>query len=144
MTRHRAHGTLLKMSDGLTTPTFTTVAQVRDIRGPSMTRGIDANPDHDMTGGIDKIADALYDGGQVSFDIAWDPQNATHSSTTGLRAALRAGTLKDFKIVFPDTDTSEIAFSAYVTECTPDAPVNNGMLTCSVTLEISGDVTETT
>lgn len=144
MARNRAHGTLLKMSDGATTPAFTTIAQVRDIRGPSITRGVDANPDHDMSGGIDKIADALYDGGQVTFDIAWDPANATHGGATGLRAVQLAGTLRDFKLIFPDAQTTEQNFSAYVTEMTPAAPANRGMLTCSVTLEVSGDVAETT
>lgn len=144
MTRFRSHGTLLKMSDGLTTPTFSTVAQVRDIRGPNISRGVDANADHDMAGGIDKIADGLYDGGQITFDIAWDPTGATHNGTTGLRAALKAGTLKDFKIVLPNTAATELSFSGYVTEMTPSMPANKGMLTCSVTIEVSGDHTETT
>lgn len=141
MTRFRAHGTLLQMSDGLTTPTFATIAQVRDIRGPSLTRGVDANPDHDMSGGLQKVADALYDGGQVTFDIAYDPQGASHLA---LRAAAKAGTLKDFKIVFPDTGTSEITFSGYVTEFQVSMPANRGMLAATVTIEVTDDLTETT
>lgn len=144
MTRFRAHGTLLQISDMLSTPAFATVAQVRDIRGPSLTRGVDATPDHDMSGGIDKVADALYDGGQVTFDLAWDPQNATHGGSTGLRARLKDGSLTNFKIIFPDTGTSEITFSGYVVEMTPNAPANRGYLTASVTIEVSGDTTETT
>lgn len=144
MARHRGHGTLLKMSDMAGTPVFTTIAQVRDIRGPSVTRGVEGNPDHDMSGGIDKVADALYDGGQVTFDIAWDPDGATHSGAAGLRPAHLAGTIRDFRIDWPNSGSATTTFSAYVTEMTPSAPANRGWLTCSVVLDVSGDVVEAT
>jgi len=97
MSKYGSHGTLLKMGDGSASPTYTTIAQVVDGSGPGISRGVTPTPTHDDTGGLDKIADGLYDGGQVTLTIEYDPAGATHDATTGLMSVMQSGALRGFQ-----------------------------------------------
>ncbi|GMV06718.1 MAG: hypothetical protein AMXMBFR53_29930 [Gemmatimonadota bacterium] len=142
MTRHNAHGTLLKMSDMAGTPTFTTIAQIIRVAGPNMTRGTTEAVDHDSTTAKDFLPDALYDGGEVTFVIHYDPPAATHNAAAGLKKALKDGDIRDFQLIYPDPGAAQDAFSAYVTAFGGEAESNNGKLMANVTLKVSGAITE--
>lgn len=135
-----AFGTLLKIGDGGDPENFTTIANVYDIRGPELELRTAEVTSHSSTGGWAEYVGTILDGGQVTFDIGYDPADSTHDATTGLINDMENRTSRNFKVVFPDTGNTEWSFTALVTGFAPDAPVD-GELRASVTLKITGQPT---
>lgn len=138
-----SHGTLLKIGNGGTpTETFTTIGMVGDISGPSFELGTEEATSHDSS--WREYVPTLLSGGEVSFDVFFDPADTTHySAAAGSLYYAQSNKVKNnFKLVLPDPGAMEIAFGAYVTGLEIKADVE-GVLTMSVTLQISGAVTIT-
>lgn len=136
----RAHGTLLKVSDmDATSPTFTTVAEVTNISGPSLSRETFDLTSHSSTGGYREFGIGLIDAGEVTLDINYVPSNATHDNSTGLLSLISQSSndSTDFELVFPDTDETTWSFSGFVTAFSPTAPVGD-LLGASVTVKVTG------
>jgi hypothetical protein len=87
---------------------------------------------------IEKIM-GLADEGQLGFEMNYVPANTYHAA---LRAARAAHALTHFKLVFPDTGATEWTFIGYVVNFTVSGGVN-APLKASVSIEISGAITET-
>lgn len=136
-----AFGTLLKIGDGASpTETFTTIAEVTDIGGPSLKLATIEATSHSSTDGwIEKIG-GLLDGGELSFDVSFIPTNATQNFSTGLIYAMVNRTVRNFKLVFPNLSATTWAFAALVTGFEPKEPIDD-KLSASVTLEITGKPT---
>lgn len=135
---YSSFGTLLKLGDGGGPETFTTIAEVRDIQGPSLTLNTEDATNHSSAGGWEeKIATTLA-GGQVKFECNFIPGHATHSQAAGFIKDLKNKTLRNFQLVFPSATTWTLA--AYVASVEPKAPVK-GILRADVTLEITGQPT---
>lgn len=134
-------GTLLKIGDGGSpTETFTTIAEVGDINGVSLKQETEDVTNHSSPGGFKEKKPTILDAGQVKFSVNFIPTNATHSNTSGLIKDLVNKTLRNFKLVFPDTGSTTWAFSAYVAAVETKAVVK-GILKADVTLEITGQPT---
>lgn len=130
-------GTLLQIGDGGGPEVFTTMAEVLSISGPNETREtLDVTNMDSPNNTREKIL-ALKDSGSVTFDMNFLGTNAQQNQ---LKTDMDAGTLRNFKIVMPGT-VRTFAFAALVTELSKDFPVDS-QITASVTLEISGPVTE--
>jgi predicted secreted protein len=138
MTNYSAFGTLLQIDDGM--GSFTTIGQVVNITGPGLSQDRIDVTTHSSPGGWREKVGGILDGGEVTFEINYDPADATHNATTGLIDDLQNRILRNFKLVFPDTANTEWLFSALVGEFEPAAP-HDGKLTGSVTLDISGPPT---
>jgi predicted secreted protein len=133
-----SHGTLIKRGDGATpTEAFTTIAMVKDIKGPGRSLGTEEVTNQSSTAA--EFVAGVPDSGEVAFDMNYDPADTGHQ---GLITDMTSRTLRNFKIVFPDTGSAEYAFAAFVTKFETDMKVK-GALTASVTLKISGAVTFT-
>jgi len=76
----------------------------------------------------------IKDGGDCSFEIAYDPSDASH---TALEADIDGGS-KDVSIAWSDATTC--TFSAIITSFSPSAAIDD-KLTCSVGMKITGAVT---
>lgn len=133
-------GALLQQGDGGTPENFSTIYEVQDISGPSLSLDTEETTNHSSTNGWYEIVGTILHGGEVSFECNYSPTAATHDASTGLIKDMEDRTLRNFQLVFPDGSSTTWSFSAYVTEFEPDVPVN-GRLGCSVTLEISGEPT---
>ena len=133
-------GTLLQVGDGDPTETFTTIAEVKDIRGPKIKQNSEEATNHSSPNGWEEFVGHTKGGGTVVFDVNFVPTGATHDASTGLLADLVAGTLRNFQLVFPDSGSTTWAFAALVQDFEPGAPVK-GILTASITLQISGEPT---
>lgn len=145
MAKHSGHGIQLQMGDGAATEAFTTVAQVESLTPPGWTQGTEAVPSHDDAagGGVDKLIDALYDGGQVTATILEDLDDATHDETTGLRGKQGQTSSTNWKIVYPNS-LGTVEFAAFLTNYTPQGiAANSGRIRADITLDISGDITLT-
>lgn len=131
-----AYGVLLKRGDGGTpTETFTTIAEVKSISGPSMSADVIDVTTHSSAAigaGREKIA-SLIDWGEVSFDLNFIPTNTQHKQ---LLADLNARGKHNWKIVFPDAGPTEWAFEGIVTNFEMDMPVDD-VLGASLTITIT-------
>jgi len=133
-----AFGTLLKRGDGADPEEFTPIAEVQDIRPPSLGADTEEVTHQESPDGWREYIVTLLDGGEVSFDLNFIPTNATHNASSGLLKDYSARQKRNYQVVFPDGTTWE--FAALVTNFEADAPVG-GKLSASVTLKITGKPT---
>lgn len=132
---------LLQIGDGATpTENFTTIAEVKDISGPSLSLNPVGVTNQSSTGGWAEFIGGLLDAGEVTFDINYLPTHATHNAATGLIRDLVNRTKRNFKLIFPNAGATTWAFTALVTAFSPSEPVADA-LTASVSLKISGQPT---
>lgn len=136
----KAFATLLKIGDGADPEVFTTVAEVTNIGGPSLSLGTEDVTSHSSTDGWREFVATLLDGGEVSIEGNYVPGEATHDATSGLINDMENRTKRNFELVFPDSGATTWAFPALVTNFTPAAPVE-GKLGFSATLKITGKPT---
>ncbi len=131
-------GLKLKMGDGASpTEMFTTIGEVTNVSGP------DESTDSIEVTSFDSLAkefvSALADSGQVQFDMNFVGVDAKQQA---LRADLRAGTLRNFKIIIPDdaveTACSTVAFAGHVTNLSGPKAGANAAITQSCTVKVSG------
>ncbi len=134
-------GTFIKVGDGATSETFTTIAEVKDISGPSASLDTEEVTNHSSPSGWDEHVATILRGGDVTFDLNYLPTAATQNASTGLTADKNARTLRNFELVFTDSSTTTYSFAAFVKGVSPSAPVS-GSLSASVTLGISGPITQ--
>jgi hypothetical protein len=112
----------------------TAVVAVRDIAGPGIsTTVIDASTRDSRA---KAFLPGMYDGGEITFDIAYDPDTATHGAT-GIVALQLAGTVSSWVVTFPDTTPATCTFSGFVTGFSVKAPMDD-LLSADVTVKVSG------
>lgn len=134
-----SHGTLLKLGDGAGSEVFTTIAEVKDISGPQLSRASHDATSHSSSGWKEKVA-GIKDGGTVTFSINWVPNNATHDGSTGLLAKFLSTSANNFKIVENTSSPLTWTFAGIVTAFNTSKPVD-GIRGGDVTIDITGAVT---
>ena len=135
MAKYSGYDVLLKVNQG---GSYVAMAQVRDLGGPSLkqdtveTTHRDGNKWREFAGG-------LKDGGEVTFDVVYDPALDSHKAgaAPGFVHMLNNGTVGDFQLVWPTTPAQTCTFFALVTAVNPNAPMGDA-LTADVTLKITG------
>lgn len=136
-------GTLLKIGNGATpTETFTTIAEVRDISGPSFAVGTEDVTNHDSSGWREHIP-TIIEAGQVTFDVNFKGDATQGFGSGSLYDDMIGKKKRNFQIVLPSGvgASNDIgSFAAYVTGFELAAPVE-GVLSASITLQITGAVT---
>jgi len=146
MAEYAGYRVLLKR---LTTPpsTFTAVAQVADLSGPSVeSEQIEAShrADGDPANMWRRYVAGMKDGGEVTFTLIFDPDEPSHDPTlsTSMYALAASGELDVFQLDFPGagTDRTTATFDAFVSGMDIAAPLEDA-LTQDVTLKVSGPVT---
>lgn len=130
----------LQRGDGGGTEVFTTIAEVTSVKGPSEKAAqIDATS-FDSTG-MEYIS-GLSDSGEVTFDVNFVGSDAQQQ---GLRTDLRAGTVRNFRLILNDhlTTPTTVAFAAIVTAA-PELNIGvNQVVKGSCSLKVSGTPTWT-
>ena len=116
MGKFAAKGTLLQLSDGGGPPTFTTLANVRNISGPSLAQDPVEVSCHESASFYREFVSGFKDAGEVSAELLFDPADATQSEATdGLLDIYGLGDTREYRIVWPNTAGSEWDFSAIIT-----------------------------
>lgn len=137
----KAHGTLLQIGDGGSpTETFTTIAEVTEISGPSLEQEPLDVTSHESSGGFREFVGGLIDGGEVTLSLNYIPTDATQNATTGLIADLKNMVVRNFQLVFPDVGSTTWSFPALVMSFEPTEPVDD-KLGADVTLKVAGEPT---
>lgn len=126
-------GTILKVT---ISAALTAIVQVTNIGGPTF--GVASVE----TTALDSTAHTfrpskLVDGGEVSLDIEYDPNNATHQKFTSL---LAAPAVVACELIFNDglTTPAKIAFNAFLTGFEPNGMAVEENLGASITLKVTG------
>ena|SRR3990167_3011197 len=132
-----AFGTLLKLGDGGGSEVFTTIAEVKDITGPSLTGNPIDVTSHDSPSAVMEFIAGLKDGGTITFTVNFLSSNATQSYAAGLLKDWWNRTKRNFQLVFPYASPITWTIPALVTQFTPSEPVA-GALTASVSLKVAG------
>jgi predicted secreted protein len=114
------------------TPTFTDVANVVSITGPGISRATIDVTAHDSPNGYMEFLGGLRDGGEVSMEINWEPDNDTHQQ---LITDLDSSTPIDYRVEFPGGATW--TFDGILTGFEPSAP-HDDKLSASVTFKVTG------
>lgn len=133
-----AYQTLLKIGDGGGPEVFTTVAEVVNIGGPSLSADVIDVTSHDSPGAHREKIAGLLDAGEVSLELNFIPTAATQGNVSGLLRDYRNRNVRNFQLVFPGGTTW--AFAALVTNYEPGANVED-KLSLSVTLTVTGQPT---
>ena len=133
-----AYGTLLKRGDGGAPETFSTVAEVRSISGPSLEVDETEVTSHSPGGAAPSSAfrefiATLIDSGEVEFELAYVPGNAQH---IGIRQDCVARTTRNWQIVLPG-NIQTISFAGFVKSLPFEFPTDDVMMQ-KVTIRVTG------
>lgn len=121
----------------LVTSTWTTIAGVRDITGPSSSLNtVDASA-HDSTSGVKEFVAGMLDSGEISFELAFDPEET--AGQADLLSEHDGRTQTTYRMVFNTTNTETWEFDCFVTGFEAGNPLE-GFITANVTLKITGAV----
>lgn len=135
MAKFSGYDVLLKVKQGAS---YVTIAQLRDVGGPSLSQDTVETTNRDGSKWREFVG-GLKNGGEVSFDVVYDPALATHAagSAPGLVHMLNNGVVGDFQLTFPTSPATTCTFNALVTGFEPGAAMEDA-LTADVTLKITG------
>lgn len=144
MTHHPTFGTQLNW-DVAGGTAYTPIGQVKDIDGPGVSTEDIEVTDHDsklVADGFAEYMPSVPDGGEVSFVLGLDPQNAQHvgAEGTGLLGQFESNgcTLPAFQMVADICGgTATWTWRGYPKNFTPHQPVK-GEYTADVTIKVSG------
>jgi predicted secreted protein len=137
-----AKGTLIQRGDGGGPEVFTTIGEVTNFSGPGETAETIDVTSFDSTA-KEFISSGLPDNGEVTFDVNFVGSDAQQQ---GLRSDLRAGTLRNFKVILNDHATTKTTFAFAAIVSSIDGPTAGGVSEAykmSVTLKLSGPATIT-
>ena len=120
------------------------IADVKGISGPSLTRDLADVTALDSTNGFEEVLPTVLRTGDVTFALAFDPDNAGH---LGLRDDVVSATSRNFSIEFPATAASGTvqthSFDAFVTNYTNQIETG-AEITADVTLKPTSTITVVT
>jgi predicted secreted protein len=132
MAKYSAYGTLFKRG-------ATTIAAVKKIGGPKLSLDTEDVTTHDSTGAWEEVVATILRSGEVTLDLVYDPNAATHKNAAGgIIGDLIGRASTTYSIVFPGAVTW--SFTAFCTGFETDAPVD-GALTAKATYKITGQPT---
>jgi len=116
------------------------IAQVSSISGPGLSLDTADVTSHDGSG-WEEVVPTILRSGEVSLDLVFDPNLATHKNASGgLLYDLTTRAKGSYSLVFPVTPAVTWSFSAYVIAFEPSLPVGDAM-TATVTLKLTDQPT---
>lgn len=131
-----AHGSLLKIGDGGSPVSYTTIAEITEF-------------DMDISGETEEVTNhdtspayaehvATFRNATVSGTLNYLPADSTHDATDGVLNDLDQGKNdRQFQIVWADDASTTWEFTAIVTSFNPSAPVD-GALQADFELQMTG------
>jgi len=120
------------------TDAYVAIGLARDVSGPSLSVNTIDITTKDSANRVREYIAGLRDGGEVSFDILYDPNNTQHAL---IKTDLKAGTVSNWKVEFGGT-ADFVVFPAFVTGWNLNGPMD-GEMSADITLKVSGDWTDT-
>ena len=126
---------VLKRGDGATpTEAFAAVANVRGLRGPTMSAGTVDVTDFDSTDNYREFLGTLKDAGTVSFTIHFDPSVTSHDK---LKDDFDDQELHNYRIEFPTDPVTTVTVACIVTGYEVTSELES-VVQANLTLKVSG------
>lgn len=129
-----SNGTLLKVGDGASPEVYTTVPEVMRLTGPSVRFDLLDVTSHDTVGFFREFIPGLADGEKIAASVNWRPSNTVHKN---LRIDAYARTLRNFRIVFPDSSDNTVTSATYIESQIPKADIGTP-LNMDISLKVTG------
>lgn len=130
-------GTHLRIGDGNVPESFTKVAEVRTISGPTLTTDILDVTSHCSQGGVREFKGGLIDPGELTFTLNFQPGEPTHGVKNGLQRDQLAKTVRNFELAFPPGIGFVWEFVGIITGFPLTFPIDE-VITADVTIKITG------
>lgn len=115
------------------------VAGIRSLNGLPLSTDTADVTTHDSPGGFEEVITTIKRTGEISMDIVFDPNDATHDADTGLQAAYDDRVLC-YLVLNLVSAGSIMYFEGFVIGLEPSMPVE-GALTASCKVKATGAVT---
>lgn len=130
-----AFGTTIAFGTGTAPTAVANVTNISGLDGDVETIDVTA---HDSGSAYRQKIASFIDAGQVSLDLNFDPNSATHRATSGGILYLRdQRTVERWKVTFPGSPIHYVTFDAFVKNAGFEAPFDD-KLSMAVTLEVTG------
>jgi hypothetical protein len=126
---------VLKIGDGGGPEVFSTIAEVKGVRGPSLSGGVVDVTSFDSAGVREFVA-TLRDAGTLSFSANYIPNGAGTGHQLFIDH-MYAGTTKNFKLEFQFSPTVTMAFSGIITGAEISAELEQAV-SLNVTIKVTG------
>lgn len=140
MSKYAAYGAVIARGNGASPEVFTTIGQVSNIDGPSLDSEALETTDH-ASGGYKEFIQGLKEAGEITLDIDFDPNLATHKDAAGgLINDWKGGLVRNYKLTFPVSPAVNWTIPAFVKSFKQKAEVA-GKLSAQVVLKCSGTPT---
>lgn len=136
-----AINTFLKLGTQGSPQTFTTIANIGDISGPSFSAEVVDVTSHSNGDPWRRKITTLLDGGELTIPLFFIPSSGSpdgHNGTNGLLSVFSNRQLRRYALVFPDAAATTYYFDAYISTFGMKEPVA-GVLTADVTFVITGE-----
>ena len=128
-------GASFQRGDGASAETFTPIAEINSIEGPSMSREQIDVTSLDSTGGYREFIGGFRDGGTVTLNM-----NYTLNGYNQMLMDFEDEDSHNYRIVLPDASETTLEFAAFVMDL-PLSIVPDDKVTVAVTLKVSGQPT---
>jgi|HigsolmetaAR203D_1030402.scaffolds.fasta_scaffold12346_4 predicted secreted protein len=132
MAGYSGFGTRFERGDGGTPETFDLIGEATDISGPEQERDTIEVTSHQSPDGFREWVGGLSDGGEVSFEVRYDP--ALHNV---LQDDFADPQPRNYRIVLPDPPGGIWNFRAFITAMGMAFPMEDAM-SCSFTFKVTG------
>ena len=131
-----AINTFLKLGNGASPETYTTVANVGDITGPGIAATVVDVTSHSNPDPWRRKITTLLDAGQVQFKLYFIPDDQGHKS---LLTVFTTRALRDWQLEFPDPTPTIWPFQAFLTKFSTTEMVA-GVIEATCVLDIVGPI----
>jgi hypothetical protein len=139
MPEYIAQGTKISV-DKTGSGTYTVLAQVESFDGPSNTVG--SIETTNLASARKTYRPGLPDGGEISFDLQFDPADTGHIFLRGLADTPE---ILSWQVSYPtDTHATLDTFDGFLTEYHPSGDGPEGLIMAAVTIKITGAIVTTT
>jgi hypothetical protein len=126
---------VLKVGDGGGSEVFAAIAEVKGVRGPSLSGGVVDVTSFDSAGVREFVA-TLRDAGTLSFTANYIP-NGSGTGHQSLITDLYNGTKRNFRLEFQFSPTVILAFSGIITGAEIGAELEQAV-SLSITIKVTG------
>jgi hypothetical protein len=120
--------------------TFTDIANIGDLEGPSIEAEVVDVTSHSTNNPWRQKIVTLLNAGQITIPLFFIPSSTGdggHGATSGLLQVFTGRQLRWYRMRFPDTAVTTWYFQAYLSSFSMTAPVA-GVETANVTFELTG------
>lgn len=132
-------GTLVKREVPVGSGTYVAIAEVKSINGPNLSTDTIDVTHMASPGGYREFIASFKDGGEVTFELNFLPQDGTQDASTGLIADFNARLVRSYQIAFPDPGNSTATFSGLITGFSVTEQMDQ-VLGANCTIKVSGAI----